>query len=103
MDTSFEKIGKRMPYTVPKEFFRENEIAILARTTRRRRMNWSLICGVAASLVLVCLVTLRITSSSDSPSLYGYHDAMADEEVASWVEFYEADIFISANFNTSIE
>lgn len=102
MDTSFNQIGKRMPYTVPKEFFRENEAAILARTTRRRRLNWPLVCGIAASLVLVCLVALRTTSTNEL-SLYGYHDTMADEELASWVEFYEADLFISANFNTTTE
>ncbi len=100
MDTNFETIGKRMPYTVPTDFFSQNEAALFARTTRRRSLP--LICGIAASFALICFVGLWFTSSELTPPLYGYNEQMEDDELASWVEFYEADMFISENFNTSM-
>ncbi|MBQ2844140.1 MAG: hypothetical protein IJE69_07820 [Alistipes sp.] len=99
MEKEFNKVGRRMPYRVPEGFFEEQEKAILAQSvgSKTRFHRWW-VGGVAAAVCL--MVGLFGLHSADEPTfaptaLYGYTEQMNDEELTTWVEFYEADIFLS--------
>lgn len=99
MEKEFNKVGRRMPYRVPEGFFEEQEKAILAQSvgSKTRFHRWW-VGGVAAAACL--MVGLFGLHSADEPAfaptaLYGYTEQMNDEELTTWVEFYEADIFLS--------
>ena len=96
-----------MPYGLPEGFFEANEAALMARVQqeqaqqarRGRRMYLSLWMGgaVAAMLAVGAYFWMPreevVMTSADL--LYAYHDGMSSEELESWVEFYEADLFVS--------
>ncbi len=99
MEKEFNKVGRRMPYRVPEGFFEEQEKEILAQSvgSKTRFHRWW-VGGVAAAACL--MVGLFGLHSADEPAftptaLYGYTEQMNDEELTTWVEFYEADIFLS--------
>lgn len=99
MEKEFNKVGRRMPYRVPEGFFEAQEKAILAKSvgSKTRFHRWW-VGGVAAAACL--MVGLFGLHSADEPTfaptaLYGYTEQMNDEELTTWVEFYEADIFLS--------
>ncbi len=110
MEKEFNKVGKRMPYRVPEGFFEEQEKAILAKSvgSKTRFHRWW-VGGVAAAACL--MVGLFGLHSADEPTLaptalYGYTEQMNDEELTTWVEFYEADIFLSdaaTNLDTTLK
>lgn len=110
MEKEFNKVGKRMPYRVPDGFFEEQEKAILAQSvgSKTRFHRWW-VGGVAAAACL--MVGLFGLHSADEPTfaptaLYGYTEQMNDEELTTWVEFYEADIFLSdaaTNLDTTLK
>lgn len=112
MENELKTWGKQMPYRVPDDFFARNREAIFAVTTRRneqqkgveqalkRRLwgRWS--WAAAACVACVALVGLwRNQSAPSDPTLYAYASTMGDDEVALWVDFYEADLFLSAALN----
>ncbi len=107
MEKEFNKVGRRMPYRVPEGFFEEQEKEILAKSvgSKTRFHRWW-VGGVAAAACL--MVGLFGLHSANEPTfaptaLYGYTEQMNDEELTTWVEFYEADIFLSdATTNTDI-
>mgnify|MGYP003303466477 FL=1 len=99
MEKEFNKVGKRMPYRVPEGFFEAQEKELLAKSvgSKTRFHRWW-VGGVAAAACL--MVGLFGLHSADEPTfaptaLYGYTEQMNDEELTTWVEFYEADIFLS--------
>lgn len=110
MEKEFNKVGRRMPYRVPEGFFEEQEKAILAQSvgSKTRFHRWW-VGGVAAAACL--MVGLFGLHSADEPAfaptaLYGYTEQMNDEELTTWVEFYEADIFLSdaaTNLDTTLK
>lgn len=110
MEKEFNKVGKRMPYRVPEGFFEAQEKVILAKSvgSKTRFHRWW-VGGVAAAACL--MVGLFWLHSADEPTfaptaLYGYTEQMNDEELTTWVEFYEADIFLSdaaTNLDTTLK
>lgn len=110
MEKEFNKVGRRMPYRVPEGFFEEQEKVILAQSvgSKTRFHRWW-VGGVAAAACL--MVGLFGLHSADEPTfaptaLYGYTEQMNDEELTTWVEFYEADIFLSdatTNLDTTLK
>lgn len=109
METSWEKIGKQMPYRVPTDFFAENEAVLMCRIAaaptsapapaRGRRMRLPLWVGGAVAAALLAGV-LAFWPAPEEPvtanePLYACHEVMSAEELESWVEFYEADLFVS--------
>ena len=55
---------------------------------------------MAAAACLAVGVFVRnatVEATSGEGVLYAYSEQMGDEELSSWVEFYEADIFLSCN------
>ncbi len=114
MENDWTKLGKQMPYRLPEAFFEQNARAILARVAacsdaqrpthpdtypaaRKMPLRLPLISGIAAAVALCCLVALwQVERPQPSIALYAYAEDMADDELASWIDFYEADLFLSA-------
>lgn len=103
MEKYFKTIGKEMPYLLPDDFFEKNEQELMRRVTslqtRRRHRLLLWIGGAAAAAILTGIallppITQPKTIESNTP-LYSYNESMSTEEVRSWVELYEADIFLS--------
>lgn len=103
MEKSWNEIGKQMPYRVPTGFFARQEQTILARTVRARRariLRLRLIGGIAACVALIALVGWWPSDRRLADhTLYAYAASMGDDEVEAWVEFYEADLFLSAELS----
>lgn len=97
---NFEIIGKKMPYTVPEGFFEQSGLTILAaaRAKRRKKILWgsgAVLTAIAASLVaaVVLLHPVKETIYDE------YLASLSNEEISSWVAFYENDIFLDQNDN----
>lgn len=101
MKQDWKPTQKPMPYRVPSNFFSENEGELLraVEQQRPRRTNWWI--AAAASLIVATFVGLwSMSQRLPEGALYPYSEELADEELASWVEFYEADLFLSSNYQT---
>lgn len=117
MENDWKELGKQMPYRTPTDFFARNKAAILAATVglneptssaeatvssaprnRRLRIGWQWAGAVAASIALIALAGWWATDTHTAdPTLYAYAATMGDEELDSWVAFYEDDLFLSAD------
>ena len=115
MEERLNSIGKRMPYRLPEGFFEANEAELIQRMQREaqtakqtnkvaaprkglalRLPLW--ICGaVAAMLAIGVLFWIPEEQAEAMPNapLYANYEEMSEEELAHWVEFYEADLFVS--------
>lgn len=103
----FDKIGKRMPYTVPSGTFDEIEHNVAdSLSLRKKKMNkvhllrWSAGLAVAASIALLIVVrpTNSISSTTSDDMLTKIDLAEADLSEADreyLVEIYNDDIFIN--------
>ena len=103
----FDKIGKRMPYTVPYGTFDEIEHNVAdSLSLRKKKMNkvhllrWSAGLAVAASIALLIVVrpTNSISSTTSDDMLTKIDLAEADLSEADreyLVEIYNDDIFIN--------
>lgn len=107
--THFDSIGKRMPYRTPEGFFESQAEQLLklaaqkeapAPTIAPRKgisigLGWWI--GTAAAVVTLAAVTLlKIDRQHETPQpLYAYNEAMSSDELADWIEFYEADLFLA--------
>lgn len=99
MEKEFENIGKKMPYTVPDGYFDAMHGRLAAIPARHRRslvIRW---VSVAAAIVLVASVaffTLRPRPQETllSDIVSQYEQSLSDEELDSWVEFAENDVFL---------
>lgn len=99
----FNKIGKQMPYRVPDSFFEQNHRVWGQSVGITRERNWRLPLWVGSSVAAAILVGFAMWTAlhsepvPTSEQLYVYNDTMSDDELESWVEFYEADLFVSYN------
>lgn len=103
----FDKIGKRMPYTVPSGAFEEiehNVTSVLSRRRKRKNMvrllRWGAGLAVAASITL--LIVVRPTAhapsanSDDMLTKIDLADANLSEADREYLlEIYNDDIFIN--------
>lgn len=114
MEERLTSIGKRMPYSLPEGFFEANEAAVMQRIAREERVAQSLtganirkgvakrlplwIAGAVAAMLAVGVLFLIPEEQAEAmpnAPLYANYEEMSEEELAHWVEFYEADLFMS--------
>ena len=96
MENEFKNIGKKMPYTVPDGYFDQMHERLSAIPGRQRRavtLRW---VSIAAAFVLVTSVgffTLR--QKPQDNTLADIVQSLSDEELASWVDFHDNDVFLA--------
>ncbi|MBQ3083450.1 MAG: hypothetical protein IJ028_04420 [Alistipes sp.] len=97
----WNEVGKRMPYRLPEDFFAQNEAELMRRVEQPRGRLMRLpiwLGGAVAAAVLVGVMLwlpMREMKPMATEQLYAYNETMSNEELAGWVEFYEADLFVS--------
>lgn len=103
----FDKIGKRMPYSVPSGTFEEIEQNVTSALSRRKKrknmvhlLRWGAGLAVAASIALLIVVrpTAPVPSSNSDDMLTRIDLADANLSEADWeylLEIYNDDIFIN--------
>lgn len=103
----FDKIGKRMPYTVPSGTFDDIEHNVAdSLSLRKKKMNkfhlfrWSAGLAVAASIALLIVVrptnSISSTTSDDMLTKIDLADADLSEADREYlIEIYNDDIFIN--------
>lgn len=106
-DFDFSKVGKRMPYTTPDDFFSRlesdiyKEVKASERHDRhRRRMRLRLITGAmaaAACLAGLFVMTLPHAQKHDGSMQSVEHafDNLSGEDQAYMLEVYQEDIFLN--------
>lgn len=93
-----EKIGKRMPYTVPDGSHEALSARILSATHSRRPVAKRVVmwCGAAVVTALVVLaVTLSAPREVPTESFDQMLAQLTDEECNAFVSSYSNDIFLS--------
>lgn len=107
----FEKIGKAMPYRTPEGFFAEQAAELQqlaaqytqeqsAQATKGRLQPLLWVGGVAAALLVGVVLSwgdraLQPNETTPNEPLYAYNETMSSDELESWVEYYEADLFLA--------
>ena len=103
--------SKRTPYQVLDGFFEDFRGKLSQRIEKENRKRRSWILGisssVAAAVAIIVTFSIAINSSSqdrlyeqeiaalaESPEKY-----MSDEKLEAWVDFYENDLFINAQYS----
>lgn len=116
MDQQYDldRIGKRMPYKVPEDFFSklednvlegvaEKEIAEKNTSRKRFRLVTSAIVAVAASVAVFFFINIKSdtnTSTNDSESeIELAFSKLSAEDQAYLLETYQEDVFFSDNIN----
>ena len=107
-DFDFNRIGKRMPYTVPEGFFDEMEDRIrkevsdepAAGTDRRlfpMRMAARAVAAVAAAVALLVVIDTCLTGNgtADIPSIELAFNRLSSEDQTYLLETYQDDIFMN--------
>lgn len=111
MKTDFDKVGKRMPYTVPEDFFDRLEADILqqvvpvaqqapVRRTGLVPMWVKTVAAVAAMVVLVAGATWLLHDRSESP-LPDVEQAFANlssEDQDYILAVYQEDLFLDETY-----
>ena len=117
---NFDRVGKRMPYSMPADFFGRMQAEVLAQVDREeeekakaKRMRhrarlvrlYSSVAAVAASICLVVLVGKSFLYSEPSQSSQNIHvgmakvdrayDNLSQEEQEELNATYENDIYLS--------
>lgn len=104
---SFDKIGKRMPYTIPPGTFEDIECNVTNALSRRKKkknmvhmLRWSVGLAVAASIALLIVVRSTTpaasTTSDDMLAKIDLADANLSEADREYlIEIYNDDIFIN--------
>ena len=108
-DFDFNKVGKKMPYTVPDDFFDTFEENIIGKTVEKNgktpnrkhiaRWIFTAVTTAAAVFALVLLVNKNITGGNiDSDSFAEVENAFCQlntDDQEYLLEIYESDIFIN--------
>lgn len=110
-DFDFNQVGKRMPYRVPRHFFKNVQADILKRADKERkkkktrRIEAWIASALAAAAVLGGICFLPQTPPDDDSSFTPgaqlaatdfmdvYVSQLSDEELQDWIEFSENDIY----------
>lgn len=99
---NFDKIGKKMPYSVPDTFFDdfENKIMAKAVSVRKRHKILKIIyrsIAVAASLALIVVAVsqYKMTQNTDFSEIDLAFDNLSEADQAYLIEVYQEDIFIN--------
>ena len=114
---NFDKIGKRMPYTVPDDFFDTLEQNVMTEVKSKKRgrtirIALGAVLGAAAAIALIVTVNKFMVKDAANPATeidmeQAYCNAevsafsnLSDEDKDYLVEVYEEDIFINNYINT---
>ena len=114
---NFDKIGKRMPYTVPDDFFDTLEQNVMTEVKSKKRghtirIALGVVLGAAAAIALIVTVNKFMVKDAATPSTeidleQAYCKAevsafsnLSDEDQDYLMEVYEEDIFINNYTNT---
>ncbi len=99
---NFDKIGKKMPYSVPDTFFDDFENKIMAKAASRRKRHKVLkivyqSIAVAASLALIVVAVSQytMTRKTDFAEIDLAFDNLSEADQAYLIEIYQEDIFIN--------
>ena len=104
MEDNLNNIGKRLPYEVPEGFFDTMHGRILAQTARKSRpflaVRWIAAAAVVAIVASTAFFVLRHTNqtgiSTEKTALAeSAEQYFTDEEIESWVAFYDDDMFLT--------
>lgn len=106
----FKQIGRRMPYSVPEDFFNEMEKNILAETTERektarprhRTMMRRLVAAITTIAAAVMLIVVfNHTSKPAASKIDGFSDVeqafaqLNSADQAYIIQVYQDDIFLN--------
>ena len=98
----FNRVGKREPYTVPDDFFRQLEDNIISATVPARRpvplwrtmLRWSAAaCAIAA--IVVCTSIPSTCRSYDMEDVESTFARLSDADQDCLLEAYQEDLFIN--------
>ena len=109
---NFDKIGKRMPYTVPDDFFTTLEQNVMAEVKGKKRgrgfrIAFGAILGTAAAVALIVTANKFMVKDAATPGMeteleQAYCKAeisafsnLSDEDQDFLIEVYEEDLFIN--------
>lgn len=109
-DFDFDKIGKRMPYTVPDNFFSEMGNSLLkdvsaasATTAKRRRPFMRIVCSAAtvAAAAITLLLVVNHKAASTKTETVEFNDVeqafarLNSTDQTYLLEVYQDDIFLN--------
>lgn len=99
---NFDKIGKKLPYSVPETFFDDFEDQVMAKAISRRKRHKVLkivyrSIAVAASLALIVVAVSQytMTQKTDFEAIDLAFDNLSEADQAYLIEIYQEDIFIN--------
>ncbi len=112
-DFDFNEVGKRMPFRTPEEFFEKFQVETMARikAEKLRKKLYRLKIGITTVLsaaAIWCGVMFFFPTQSSFPVQQGiendylanvedlmelYLQQLTDEELETWIEFSENDIY----------
>ena len=110
----FEKIGKKMPYSVPEGFFDTMEENIqsalsvtkthpFSSTVKNKRRKWIYLLTGAVAAVALLLLTVRIFRPTPSASEYSFEmvelafNNLSTDDQNFLMEVYEDDVFMAVD------
>lgn len=108
-DFNLEDVGKRMPYTVPDNFFDQLESNVMAEVKAPRKANvvkvaFRTLLAAAAAVTLFLVISRNHPENAASEDLLAYvEQAYSDLDVEDQeflMEIYEEDDFINPSINT---
>lgn len=96
----FDKIGKKMPYRVPDNFFNdvENDIIEKVYIRQRKRKTFKIfVAGIAATLALFIIVgnPVSVDHKTDFNEIDMAFDNLSDDDQTYLLEIIQDDIFIN--------
>lgn len=99
----FDKVGKRMPYTVPDGFFDELEENIrqeaLKKPTKSRfGIVLRMVSAIAAMIAIVFILNINISVPSQANDMTDVAQAfnrLSDEDQAYLMDVYNNDVFLN--------
>jgi len=110
-DFDFNRVGKRMPYTVPDRFFDKmesdvwkeigNESAHIERKPAKRRSLLRIV-AIAATAAAAAVVIAFLPTRTSSPDFADVEQAfrnLSTEDQAYMLSVYQEDIFINQETN----
>ena len=103
----FSQVGKRMPYSVPDDFFGELEENVMRQASAiaaepkpspwRKRIAWGTCISAAAAVALLLTVNVNSTKAADDVSEEAVNVAfsqLAPEDQAFLLEVWDEDVLI---------
>ena len=102
---NFDKIGRKMPYTVPQGYFdgqRERLLKIADEQKPKRLTMVKRITSVAAAIAVICSCAVYFLGNDSVPAVSidpmdAYLSSLSDEQLAQAVDIADYDIFFETD------